>query len=687
MEDTFRRLVEGRGKFVNDIQLPGMLHMAVMRSPYARAKLLKVQGGINSSELKANLASVGEGASQGSSDIVEPVFALDYVNYVGQPIAAVLGEDPYEATDKLDEVEADYEPLKPVIDPEKALADEPIHPGTRSNIVTSYRMGNEFELDNASLILEDELTSKRISPNPLEPRGLVASYDGSRLTVWASTQSVHTWKTGLCSSLNLPRESVRVIQMDTGGAFGSKSRVYPEYVIAGYASIKIRRPVKWIETRFEHLAATNQGRGARAKMKIFADRTGKVHGLKADLLIDCRAYAQGLAAGAPQWIGYQLTGPYTIQNVYIDATGVFTNKAPLGPYRGAGRPEAAFFIERMMDLLADELKMDPVEVRLRNASPELFTSPLGLKVDPFKPFLESAIRELNYYSKRKEDIGVGFSSFILIAATRPGESAKVAIRQGRVNLWMGGSATGQGHEEFAKELVSKELEVSQSLVDFQRGDTDELDEGVGTWGSRTAVVGGGALVEASRRIKDQVKSKYGKYSTDKLLKHEFDATVFRDHTDQVNSLGANLVTARLNSGTVKLMECVAYYDVGNAVNLDMIGSQIVGGSAQGIGQVLGEQVEYGEEGQLLTATLADAGVITALSMPNVIVKLARNLSALPHGAKGVGESPTMGVPPAAIRAIEKLLGKRLSETPIPMELITDLRRLNGQQSVTMFKWS
>lgn len=674
MEDTFRRLVEGRGKFVNDVELPGMLHMAVVRSPYARAKLLKVKGGINHSELKANLASVGEGASQGSSDIVEPVLALNYVNYVGQPVAAVLGEDPYEATDKMDEVEADYEPLKPVIDPEKALAAEPIHPGTKSNAVTSFRMGKEFELGNASIALEDTLSSERISPNPLEPRGLVASYDGSRLTVWASTQSVHTWKTGLCSTLGLPRESVRVIQMDTGGAFGSKSRVYPEYVIAGYASMKTRRPVKWIETRFEHLAATNQGRGARAKMKIFADGTGKVHGLKADLLIDCGAYAQGLAAGAPQWIGYQLTGPYAIQNVYVDATGVFTNKAPLGPYRGAGRPEAAFFTERMMDMLADELKIDPVEVRLRNASPKPFVSPLGLRVDPFKPFLESAARELNYYSKRGEDVGVGFSSFVLIAATRPGESAKVAVRQGRLKVWMGGSATGQGHEEFAKELVTKELGVPPSLVDFEKGDTDELDEGVGTWGSRTAVVGGAALVEALRKIKDQVKSKFGKYSTADLLKDKFDATVFRDQEDQVNSLGANLVTARLDSGTVKLVECAAYYDVGSAINPSMIESQVIGGSAQGIGQVLSEQVEYGDEGQLLTATLADAGVPTALSMPNVVVKLARNPSPLPHGAKGVGESPTMGVPPAAIRAIEKIVGKRLTETPIPMELITDLKR-------------
>jgi carbon-monoxide dehydrogenase large subunit len=632
--------------------------------------LLRVKGGINSSELKANLASVGEGASEGSG-AAQPVLAIGYVNYVGQPVAAVLGKNQYTAADMMDEVQVDYEPLKPIIDPEEALVAPPIHPETTSNVLASFRFGKEFDLPDAPLVLEDTLLNKRISPNPLEPRGLVAQYDGSRLTVWASTQSVHAWKEGLCDSLGLAPKSVRIIQRDTGGAFGSKGGIYPEYVIACYAAMKTGKRVKWIETRMEHLMATHQGRGARAKMKIYADKMGRVLGLRTELLIDAGGYAPGMGMMAPRWIGFQITGPYAISNVFVDAKSVYTNKVPLGPYRGAGRPEAAMFIERMMDLLADELKMDPVEVRLRNASPEPFVSPLGLKLDPFKPFLESAVKELRYHERRGKGEGVGFSCFVLIPAAQPGESARIAIKEGRVKVWMGGSTHGQGHDVFAKMLVSQELGVPQSVIDVEKPDTNELDEGVGSWGSRTAAVGGAALVDAARKIKDAAITQLGKYSPEEFLRHEFDVTVFHSEKGQLNAFGANLVTAVFDElGNIRLKECTAYYDVGRQLNPAMIESQIIGGSAQGIGQVLNEQAKYDDEGQLLTVTVADAGLLSASEMPSVKIGLASNPSSLPHGAKGVGESPTMGVPPAALRAIEKIVGKRLRETPIAIESLT-----------------
>jgi carbon-monoxide dehydrogenase large subunit len=669
MEDTSQKLAEGRGQFVNDLHLPNMLHMAVVRSPYARAKLLSVDGGINASELKADLASVGEGASEGGG-AAQPVVARDYVNYVGQPVAAVLGENLYQAIDMMDEVQVDYEPLKAVIDADEALVSPPIHAGTNSNILASFQLGEEFDLSDAAVVLEDKLLNKRISPNPLEPRGLVAHYEGSRLTVWASTQSVHSWKEGLCSSLALDPESVRVVQMDTGGAFGSKGGIYPEYVIACYASMKTRRPVKWIESRMEHLMATHQGRGASAKMKIYAKRTGEILGLKANLLIDAGSYAPGMGMMAPRWIGFQITGPYAIPRAFVDAKAVYTNKVPLGPYRGAGRPEAAMFIERMMDLLADELKMDPVEVRLRNASAKSFVSPLGLRLDPFKQFLESAVTQLDYHNKRARE-NVGFSCFVLLPAGRPGESARIAVEHGRVKVWMGGSTHGQAHDVFARVLVGEELGISPSVIDVQKSDTDELDEGIGTWGSRTVVVGGAALVEASRKIKDEAIAKLGKYSPEELLGHEFDVTVFHSQKDQLNAFGANLVTAYVDEyGIVRLKECAAYYDVGRALNPAMIEGQVIGGSAQGIGQVFTEEAKYDEEGQLLTATIADAGLPSALTIPPITVKLAQVPSSLPHRAKGVGESPTMGVPPAALRAIESIVGKRLRETPLPLEAIT-----------------
>lgn len=372
---------------------------------------------------------------------------------------------------------------------------------------------------------------------------------------------------------------------------------------------------------------------------------------------------------APRWIGFQITGPYAIPTVFVEGKSVYTNKVPLGPYRGAGRPEAAMFIERMMDLLADELKKDPVDVRLRNARAEPFVSPLGVRIDPFKPFLESAVKELGYHEERAE--GVGFSCFVLIPAAQPGESARIAVKHGRVKVWMGGCAHGQAHEVFARVLVSEQLGVAESEIDVEKADTDELDEGVGTWGSRTVVVGGAALVEASRKIKDEATVKFGEYSPAELLKHEFDLTVFHSQNEQVNSFGANLVIACLDeAGGIRLKEIKAYYDVGRPLNPAMIESQIIGGSAQGIGQVLNEQVKYDEDGQLLTATIADAGLASASMMPAITIKLAKVPSNLPHQARGVGESATMGVPPAAMRAIEKIVGRILCETPIPIESIT-----------------
>jgi carbon-monoxide dehydrogenase large subunit len=568
----------------------------------------------------------------------------------------------------MSEVEVEYEPLKALVDPEASLTSPPIHNDTSSNVLVNFQMGKQFELPNAPVIVEDTLLNRRISPNPLEPRGIVADYDGSRLTVRASTQSVYTWKEGLCESLELDPKVVRVIQMDTGGAFGSKGGIYPEYVIACYAAMKTKRPVKWIESRMEHEMATNQGRGARAKMKIYSDRKGIVLGLKAELLIDAGAYAFGMGTMAPTWIGFQMTGPYVVPRVFVDAKAVYTNKVPLGPYRGAGRPEAAMFIERMMDLLADELKLDPVELRLRNASSAPYVSPLGLKLDPFKPFLESAVKELSYHDQHEGE-SVGFSSFVLIPAAQPGESARVAVRNGGVRVWLGGSTHGQGHDVWARLLISEELNVPQSIVDFEKSDTEQLNEGVGSWGSRSVVEGGTALVEAARKIKAKCANKFGEYSPNELLKHDWDETVFHTEKGQLNAFGANLVTAYVSAdGTVRLKRCVAYYDVGRPLNPAMIESQVIGGTAQGIGQVLTEEAKYNDDGQILTATIADAGLVSALTMPQVEVKLAHVPSSLPHRAKGVGESATMGVPPAAVRAIEKLVGRRLRETPIPLEI-------------------
>ena len=666
-ENQEGRFVLGKGRYVDDIKMDGMLHLHFVRSPYARARVLSVSGGINGHELKADMAAVGEDGGD-TGDVPFPALATERVNYVGQPVAAVLAEDRYRAEDKADEVDVQYEPLKPIMDPEKSLESEPIHPNTKDNLASESVSGRNFKLE-APIEVEDTFVMSRVTPNPLEPRGVVAVYDGSLLTIYGSTQSVFSWKEGFVESLGLKADNVRVIQMDTGGAFGSKGGIYPEYVVAAYAAIKLRRPVKWVESRYEHLMATDQGRGVRGKMKLFADRSGRIRGMKGDLLVDAGAYPMG-GAWIPRWIAFQLTGPYSIPRAYITARAVLTNKAMLGPYRGAGRPEAAYFMERIMDRLSDEVGLDQAEVRLRNATTKRAKSPTGLRIGASKPFIAEALRAFGYDGRKRRE-SLGFSCFVLTPASADGESAKVAIRAGRVKVWLGGSSHGQGHDVFVRSLVSEELGVGKDLVDFQPGDTSALSRGVGSWGSRTAIVGGGAVIEASRKLKAKAKKKLGRtYSASRLLEGEYEAEVFFTPKESLNSFGANMVSASISkSGLATIDEITSYYDVGRILNPGMVKSQIIGGSAQAVGEVLYERALYSDEGQLLTATIADSGVPHSTEMPRFVVKTATHPSSLPHHVKGVGESPTIGVPPAATRALELALGKKLAILPIESEAL------------------
>ena len=665
MEHDSERFIRGQGRYVDDLQLPGMLHLKIVRSPYARAKILAVRGGITGHEFRGNLASVGEGAWAGAPAAVPfPVLATEYVAYAGQPVAAVTADDLYTAEDRMAEVDVEYEPLPPVVDLQAALEASPLHPGTTSNVASRVELGEDFE-PHAPIVLEDELVNARISPNPMEARGIVAQSDGSDLTVWASTQSVHTWKEGLTRVFGLPRERVRVIAADTGGAFGSKSALYPEYAVACYVAMKARRPVKWVETRSEHLLATSHGRGASARMKVFADRTGHVEGLKAEILVDNGAYAVGIGAFAPRFIGFQITGPYAIGRAYVRGMSVYTNKVPLGPYRGAGRPEAAFFLERMLDLLADELRLDPLEVRRRNASPEPFASPTGLRIEPFEPFLRSATQALHAKDASGRP-GTGFACFLLLSAVQPGESARIAVRDGRVHVWLGTSRGGQGHEILAQTILSEQLGVPPSAILLEASDTRELDEGTGTWGSRTAVVASNALVDVARQVRERVAREAGAYSASELLRRGIDVTVFHEEERGVGTFGAIRagVTVDRETGEARVTDCASYYDIGRVVNPWMVESQSIGGAAQGIGQVLSEEVVYDADGQPQVMTLTDAGVLTAFEMPNVAVHLAPGPTGPGARIKGVGEASTVGVPPAVVRALETLVGRRLRRTPI-----------------------
>ncbi|MEM0154878.1 MAG: xanthine dehydrogenase family protein molybdopterin-binding subunit [Methanothrix sp.] len=661
--DRLERFVKGMGQYVDDIKVENPLYMAVVRSPYARAKITSIKGGISHSDLDAVLASVGEGAGGASANpAAHPIFANGYANYVGQPIAAVFAEDRYAAEDALEGVDVEYEPLKPVVSPEEAMKFEPIHKGMKSNIISDKMLGKDFEL-KADIVLEDRLENHRIATNAIETRGILANFVQGRLIVHVSTQSVFSIKRGLCGTLGLPEEKVRVIQADTGGGFGLKGGMQPEHVIAAFAAMKYKRPVKWIETRLEHLMAANQGRGAIGKMKLYAKRSGKILGVKGTIIVDAGAYAEGLAGFAPGFIAHQLTEQYAIENGYVRAVSVLTNKAPYGPYRGAGRPEAGFFMERMVDMLADELGMDDAEIRLLNAADKPFTSPFGMHIDASKPFMEKALKALGYESMKKRNAGIGF--FVLVPGAAPGEGVRLEVKSGKLHVWIGSNQHGQGHDFFIKKLVKEELGLGPEDIIIEVPDTDNIKAGIGTWGSRSAMVGGSALVDAARHIKEEITKKHGKYTPKLLLEGDYDYSEFYKFDGEINSFGANLAIAKLGPvNEPEVLEVRACYDVGRALSMEMVKSQIEGGIIQGTGQVIGEEVAYDENGQLLTSSISNAGVVRSTKAPKCVVKIVENPSTLPDKAKGLGEAPTIGTPLAIVRSLEHITGKRIRSTPV-----------------------
>ncbi len=666
---TIEEIAAGKGRYVDDIVLPGMLHMAIVRSQYSRGKLLSVNGGYSFKDFPDYMASVGEDATEDQKGLMEPVFADRYVNYMGQPVAAVLGKDRYDAEDQMESVDVQIEPLKPVVDLERALESEPIHPFMKDNILRRNVFGKDFRTDAFEIEVSDRLINRRVANSPIETRGIVASYSSDKLTVWLPTQSVFSIQEGLSEVLKLPKERVHVIQTDTGGAFGLKGGIYPEHIAAARLSMKTGRPVKWIESRYENLSASHPGRGSMADVSLYGDRKGKILGLKGKLLVDSGSYSGG-GEFASWFIGMQMTGGYKIDNAYIEALAVLTNKPKMGPYRGAGRPEAHFYIERMVDKFADEIGMDPVDVRLLNVSDNEYTSPTGMYVPPAKTFLTDAVSKLNYRKLLK--YRPGFSFFVLVPAFSMGETARVLIKDGKVRVWLGGNSHGQRHELFVKSLINENLGINPDLVSLQMGDTDMMETGVGSWGSRSAMVGGMAVFEACKKIKKDFVSKHGTFATAALLKEGADVFYNYKESGNMNSLGSNLVTCEVNNrGQVNIKECSAYYDVGRALAPEVVRGQVEGGMAQGIGQTLYEELKYSSDGQLLTASLSDAGLPIATQLPEYKLFLADTRSPIAIGAKGVGESPTIGVPPALSRAIENITGKRIAETPIRQETLLE----------------
>jgi carbon-monoxide dehydrogenase large subunit len=751
------RLITGQATYVDDIKLVGMLHMAVLRSPYGHAHINSInteaarrhpgvvavylaedlKGAVGKVPVVIPLGKMTEGMG------VRGPLAEGKVRFYGDPVAVVIAEDRYAARDGRDLIEVDYEPLPAAIDIEKAM--QPGAPLLYEEFSTNVPFGmhpSTEEIDkvfeetkaDGGIVVKQRIVNQRLAPSSIETRGVVAEFRKAdkTLTVWSSSQIPHLLRDYLSAAVGLPQHQVRVIVPEVGGGFGSKLNVYPEELVAAYAAMKIGRPIKWIEDRSEALAATIHGRDQVDYVEAAATRDGKVTGLKIYGISDLGAYSQMFTDVIMIGFGYPVScGAYDIKHLHLSGDIVFTNKAPTDAYRGAGRPEATYIAERVMDIVAHELGKDPVEVRRINfIKPDQFPykSAAGAVYDTgeYEKALDKALAIVDYQNLRAEQarkraegklMGIGVSSYIEICGFGPKgtlpyglyESARVRIEQsGTVMVYTGSSPHGQGEETSFAQIVAEEFGVPIDNVMIIHGDTDSTPEGRNTYGSRTLAVGGSAVFTAVQRLKEKMKLiashmleaspsdvtlEDGKFfvsgSPQKAVSFTevataanlsntlapgiepgLETTVFWEPEACVFPFGTHICVVEIDkdTGDAEIKRFVAVDDCGRQINPLLVEGQVHGGIAQGVGQAMYEQVIYGEDGQLLTATLTDYAVPITTELPSYELDSTVTLTPVnPLGVKGVGEAGTIGSTPAVANAVADALGLAHVDMPFTRE--------------------
>ncbi|HEV7666430.1 MAG TPA: molybdopterin cofactor-binding domain-containing protein, partial [Chloroflexota bacterium] len=635
---------------------------------------------------------------------------------VGDAIVAVLAESRAVANDAIDVLEIDYEPLPAVSNPERAL--EPGAPLLYEQFGTNLahrlvKRGGDVEAAFARpdvRVVKGRFVSPRVMPMPMEPRGAAARYDPGtgELTFWASTQFPHTVKTKLADILGLSENNVRVIAPDVGGGFGAKIEFSSEDVLTAYLAIQLRRPVRWMEQRRENFLNMVHGRGQIDYVEAAVTTEGQIVGLKVRAIADLGGKYNFTTPGIAALTPVVLPGPYATANIDFVLNGVFTNKTPVGAYRGAGRPEATYLMERLVDVVASELKLDPADVRRRNfiATDRFpYDTPLGTSYDTgdYAPALNKLLAMAGYAELRRQQtaarndmtkplMGIGISAYLEICAFGPWESATVRVeRTGKVILLAGTSPHGQGHVTPFRQIVADQLGVPLEDIRVLFNDTAIVPTGVGTFGSRSAAVGGSAVLGAAERVRDKmvriaaevleasasdieisqgrigVRGVPDRSTTLKAiagLAYEgkvpdgdepgLEANKFFKPEGETFPFGMHLAVVEIDrdTGKVRLVRFLAVDDCGRVLNPMMVDGQRHGGIAQGVGQALFEEVQYDQSGQLMTSTLGDyalprAGDLPWFELDMTTTPTPRN----PLGAKGIGEAGTIGSTPAVVNAV------------------------------------
>jgi aerobic carbon-monoxide dehydrogenase large subunit len=550
------RLLTGQGKFTDDFVLPGMAHMAVVRSPYAHARIKKIDvararslpgvlGVFTGQDMKdAGFGGIPCAWVVPNSDTKTPPYppiAIDTVRYAGNAVAVVVADDRYRARDGADAVQVDYEPLPAVVDPWKAAQPgaPQLHDDVPGNLCFHWKVSGgdtEAAFKSAEVVVKDRILNQRLIPNAIEPRAALAHYVSAsdEVTLWVTTQNPHIVRFLLSLDTGIPEHRIRVIAPEVGGGFGSKIPHYPEDAMVIFASKKLSRPVKWTETRSENYKSTIHGRDHVQEVELAAKKDGTITGLRARVWAGLGAYLSTASTGIPTILhGLMLSGSYKIPNIHEDVYGMFTNTTPVDAYRGAGRPEATFIVERLVDLLAAELKTDPADLRRKNFIPPFtdgHTVATGITYDTgnYDGALDKLMQMSDYAGLRKkqaelrakgEYIGIGLCTYAEICGLGPSqvagavgfggglwESAIVRFHpSGKVHLMVGISPHGQGEETTFAQIVANELGVAVEDVVVIHGDTSQTPMGWGTYGSRSTAVGSGALMGAIGKIKEKAK--------------------------------------------------------------------------------------------------------------------------------------------------------------------------------------
>ncbi len=728
------RLIKGIATYVDDLILPGMLHMIVLRSPYAHAKIQAIK--TDAARALPGVIGVFTGADLNAQCGLVPCAALapdqktpkhtclagDRVYFVGHPVAVVVATDRYIATDALALIDVDYDPLPVVTDPQAALApDSPLtHPDLGTNLAFTWTLATgdlEKAFAEADRVIKLRMVHQRLIPMAIEPRGCVASWHAGEesLTLWTSTQIPHLIRTLLPGMIGVPENKMRIVAPEVGGGFGSKLNLYAEEALASHLAQRLRAPVKWIESRRENASSTIHGRDQSGTYEVAVKKDGTLLAIRARSVADLGAYNQLLTPAIPTLTGSMLTGCYKFKAVRMDIQGVYTNKMCTDAYRGAGRPEATYTIERLMDIIADELGLDRVKLRLKNFPKPgefPFNTATGLTYDSgnYQLALRKAqelaqwdklLRQRDLARKQGRIFGVGLSTYVEICALGPSKMmAAGGWEWGCVRLEMSGKVTvitgatphGQGQETSFAQLAADKLGVLMEDVVVMRGDTAVAHYGRDTYGSRATVIGGTAILMCIEKILAKAKKlaahllkakekdvvfKDGRFfakgkprsalslaqlaaeayvakNLPKNLEPGLEASSFFEPPNCTYPFGTHIVAVEIDpdTGVVEIVKYVAVDDCGPQLNPLLVEGQVQGGIAHSLGQCLFERCVYDENGQLLTGEFMDYPLPRAADIPDYILGHTVTRSpSNPLGIKGVGEAGTIGATPAIANAV------------------------------------